>query len=245
MIVPPPSGDSVTVDLLGSTAWIESPAIFASKTPPPPVERYARRTPRGSAHGRDEHERIAEERPARAEQPGGHPRQARRVYNEVRRLASCRHQQLAHDLPVIAGRWAAEPAGAQRRRREELREAQTVPEREAAGHAATVPGDLAGLVDHQIRKLAAARIGCARSPRAVSRRARRSSGTRARGVRPARAGGGGAGIEIGFVEYAMIGAPVTVITLAIGWLVSDLRADLDLQPRRSERWNALLVLGQL
>lgn len=31
--------------------------------------------------------------------------------------------------------------------------------------------------------------------------------------------GRGAGIEIGFVEYAVVGAPVTVITLAIGWLV--------------------------
>lgn len=31
--------------------------------------------------------------------------------------------------------------------------------------------------------------------------------------------GRGAGIEIGFVEYARVGAPVTLITLAFGWLV--------------------------
>lgn len=31
--------------------------------------------------------------------------------------------------------------------------------------------------------------------------------------------GRSAGIEIGFVEYARVGAPVTVITLALGWLV--------------------------
>jgi Na+/H+ antiporter NhaD/arsenite permease-like protein len=31
--------------------------------------------------------------------------------------------------------------------------------------------------------------------------------------------GRGAGIEIGFIEYARVGAPVTLITLTIGWLV--------------------------
>src|SRR5262249_33454409 len=81
--------------------------------------------------------------------------EARWVDGEIRRRLPDRHQELAYHPPILAGRLAGEAAGRKLRRAQELGETEAVTEREAAGDAAGVPGDLATLVDHQVRKVAA------------------------------------------------------------------------------------------
>ena len=108
--------------------------------------------PGAAVDGRHQHHRIPEQRPPVAEQRADRLRERRRLTHERRPLGRRRQEQLAHDAPLVPDRRAREACGRRIGGGEEVGEAEAVAQREAAGDAAAVPADAAGLVEQQVRQ---------------------------------------------------------------------------------------------